>query len=111
MTRPSHRGGGRALRRDLDREQREAVSAPPGAVLVIAGAGSGKTRVLIRRAAWAVREWGLEPGAVVCVTFTNRAREEMEARLRALVGPRACEVVVGTFHAICQRCRGSRGRA
>ena len=83
--------------------QREAVSAPQGNMLVLAGAGSGKTRVLVHRIAWLMQAEGLSPYAVLAVTFTNKAAREMRTRLEALLGISLRHVWVGTFHSIAHR--------
>ncbi len=86
----------------LDERQRAVVSAPPGPLLVLAGAGAGKTRVLTERAAALARRQGAE--AVLAITFTNRAAEELRTRLSGLIGQGAGErMTVGTFHAVCHR--------
>lgn len=87
----------------LNEQQRAAVSAGPGPVIVYAGPGSGKTRVLTQRLAWLVREQGVVPAAIMAVTFTNRAAGEMRARAEALLGGRLQGAMVGTFHSICAR--------
>ena len=87
----------------LNTHQREAVSAPPGNMLVLAGAGSGKTRVLVHRIAWLMQAEGLSPYAVLAVTFTNKAAREMRTRLEALLGISLRHVWVGTFHSIAHR--------
>jgi len=87
----------------LNDAQREAVTAPPGAVLVLAGAGSGKTRVLTRRFAWVVATESLAPDRVVAVTFTNKAASEMRGRVEELLGHPAGNLWVGTFHGLCHR--------
>ena len=83
--------------------QREAVSAPQGNMLVLAGAGSGKTRVLVHRIAWLMQAEGLSPYALLAVTFTNKAAREMRTRLEALLGISLRNVWVGTFHSIAHR--------
>ena len=87
----------------LNEQQRAAVTAAPGPVIVYAGPGSGKTRVLTQRLAWLVREQGVYPGAIMAVTFTNRAASEMRSRVEALLGGRLRGARVGTFHSICGR--------
>ncbi len=86
----------------LNPAQREAVSAPPGHALVLAGAGSGKTRVLVHRIAWLLEVERQSPWSVLAVTFTNKAAAEMRARATGLVGD-ARGLTVGTFHGIAHR--------
>ncbi|MDR5899408.1 DNA helicase II [Halomonas vilamensis] len=92
-----------AILDQLNGDQREAVSAPPGNLLVLAGAGSGKTRVLVHRIAWLMQAEGLSPYALLAVTFTNKAAREMRTRLEALLGISLRHVWVGTFHSIAHR--------
>ena len=87
----------------LNDRQREAVSAEPGPILVLAGAGSGKTRVLTHRIAWACEVDGLSPFSVLAVTFTNKAAAEMRARVESLLGISAAAMWVGTFHGLAHR--------
>jgi len=87
----------------LNDEQRAAVTAPHGATLVLAGAGSGKTRVLTHRIAWAVRALGSSPYNVLAVTFTNKAAAEMRHRIEPLLGMPGNAMWVGTFHGIAHR--------
>jgi DNA helicase-2/ATP-dependent DNA helicase PcrA len=87
----------------LNERQRDAVSAEAGPLLVLAGAGSGKTRVLTHRIAWAVEVDGLSPYSVLAVTFTNKAAAEMRARVETLLGISAAAMWVGTFHGLAHR--------
>jgi DNA helicase-2/ATP-dependent DNA helicase PcrA len=87
----------------LNERQREAVSADPGNILVLAGAGSGKTRVLTHRIAWACEVNGLSPFSVLAVTFTNKAANEMRGRVENLLGISAAAMWVGTFHGLAHR--------
>jgi ATP-dependent DNA helicase UvrD/PcrA len=85
----------------LDRYQLAATTAPPGPLLVVAGAGAGKTRVLTHRAAWMVASAGFKPSQVLAVTFTNKAAQEMAERVERLLGEAAAEITIGTVHSIC----------
>ncbi|MGI2325621.1 MULTISPECIES: DNA helicase II [unclassified Methylococcus] len=87
----------------LNEAQREAVTAPDRSLLVLAGAGSGKTRVLIHRIAWLLRAEGVSPHAILAVTFTNKAANEMKARLEALLDLSTRDLWVGTFHGLAHR--------
>ena len=87
----------------LNDRQREAVTAPVGNLLVVAGAGSGKTRVLVHRIAWLAEVERVPPSGVLAVTFTNKAAAEMRGRVEALLGGPARAMWVGTFHAIAHR--------
>ncbi len=87
----------------LNPVQREAASAPDGPILVIAGAGSGKTRVLTHRVAFLVAEKRVSPFGLLAITFTNKAAGEMKERVADLVGPVAHRMWVSTFHSACAR--------
>src|SRR5438270_468625 len=92
-----------ALLEDLNPVQREAVTHPEGPLLIVAGAGSGKTRVLTHRIAWLIKEAGVSPFEILAITFTNKAADEMKSRVQALVGPVAQKMWVSTFHSACVR--------
>ena len=87
----------------LNTAQREAVSAPPTPLLVLAGAGSGKTRVLVHRIAWLIQAEGLSPYSILAVTFTNKAAQEMRARIEQLLALPAQGLWIGTFHGLAHR--------
>ncbi len=87
----------------LNEPQREAVTAPLGNALVLAGAGSGKTRVLVHRIAWLIEAEGVSPHGVLAVTFTNKAAAELRHRIEALLNIPVRGLWVGTFHGIAHR--------
>src|SRR3954449_6176073 len=87
----------------LNPVQREAVTHHSGPLLVVAGAGSGKTRVLTHRVAHLIQDHGISPFEILAITFTNKAAAEMKHRVGALVGPVAEKMWVSTFHSACVR--------
>ncbi len=87
----------------LNEAQREAVTAPSGPLLVIAGAGSGKTRVLTHRAAWLIDVEGISPQSLLAVTFTNKAAAEMRGRIESLLQMPVNHLWIGTFHGLAHR--------
>jgi DNA helicase II / ATP-dependent DNA helicase PcrA len=89
---------------DLNPPQREAVVAGDGPLLVLAGAGSGKTRVIAYRIAWLVTQRGLSPRNLLAVTFTNKAAGEMARRVDELLAPTGLSSpLIATFHSVCVR--------
>lgn len=86
---------------DLNPDQSAAVSHRGGPLLVIAGAGSGKTRVLTRRIAYLIQAVGVSPGSILAITFTNKAAAEMRSRVKELVGVSAGAMWISTFHSAC----------
>jgi len=87
----------------LNDAQRHAVGSPLAPALVLAGAGSGKTRVLVHRVAWLIQVEGVSPHGILAVTFTNKAAGEMRARIEKLLGFSAASMWVGTFHGLAHR--------
>ena len=88
---------------NLNEAQRKAVSAPPSNLLVLAGAGSGKTRVLVHRIAWLIEKGYISPYEVLAVTFTNKAAFEMRARTESLLNMPVRHMWIGTFHGLSHR--------
>ena len=92
-----------AILNDLNAAQRDAVTAPPSPLLVLAGAGSGKTRVLTHRVAWLVSVEGISPLSIMAVTFTNKAAAEMRARIEQMLHAPVGGLWIGTFHGLSHR--------
>ena len=91
------------LMKHLNAPQREAVCHAHGPLLILAGAGSGKTTVITRRIAWLIEEEGAHPGSILAMTFTNKAAEEMRDRVQRLVSVPLEQLWVSTFHSFCTR--------
>ena len=91
------------LLENLNDKQKEAVLATEGPCLVIAGAGSGKTKVLTLKIAYLIEEKKIKPWNILAITFTNKAAKEMQERITNLIGEKAAEMWIGTFHSICVR--------
>jgi DNA helicase-2/ATP-dependent DNA helicase PcrA len=87
----------------LNPEQRAAVTLPAEHALILAGAGSGKTRVLTTRIAWLLQNGYVSPGGILAVTFTNKAAKEMMTRLGAMLPLNVHGMWIGTFHGLCNR--------
>ena len=96
---------------ELNPAQREAVEVISGPLLILAGPGSGKTRVIAHRIAYLIKVCGVGPRRIMAVTFTNKAAREMEARLQRLIRGSVQNLTLGTFHAICARILRMDGRA
>jgi DNA helicase-2/ATP-dependent DNA helicase PcrA len=91
------------LLHNLNPEQHSAVTLPAESALILAGAGSGKTRVLTTRIAWLIQTGQISPSALMAVTFTNKAAQEMQARLSAMLPINTRSMWIGTFHGLCNR--------
>src|SRR5213592_3076712 len=95
----------------LNPEQHEAVLQIAGPLLILAGAGSGKTRVITSRVAYLVGEGHAQPQEVLAVTFTNKAADEMRTRVETLLGADCSRMWVSTFHSLCARLLRREGPA
>src|ERR671915_17259 len=87
----------------LNPAQHDAVTHAQGPLLILAGPGSGKTRVIAHRIAHLIGEQGWPPGSIMAVTFTNKAARELRERVDSLLGDVAHGITLGTFHAVCSR--------
>ena len=87
----------------MNPKQKEAVVCTEGPLLLMAGAGSGKTRVLTHRIAYLIEEKGMNPWNILAITFTNKAAKEMKERVKDLLGREGEDVWVSTFHSMCVR--------
>ncbi len=95
----------------LNPAQKQAVETIDGPLLIVAGPGSGKTRVITHRVAYLIKVCGINPHRIMAVTFTNKAAKEMKERLEKLLGQTAGDLTLGTFHAICARILRFEGKA
>src|ERR1700753_1570986 len=87
----------------LNEAQRQAVGSPLGAALVLAGAGSGKTRVVVHRVAWLIQVEGASPNGILAVPYTTKAAAEMRGRIETLLGLPSGAMWLGTFHGLAHR--------
>src|SRR5512138_2755969 len=95
----------------LNPAQKQAIETISGPLLILAGPGSGKTRVITHRIAYLIRVCGVSPHHIMAVTFTNKAAREMENRLNTLAASAVKDLTLGTFHAICARILRIDGKA
>jgi DNA helicase II / ATP-dependent DNA helicase PcrA len=100
---PNHTADASPLLAQLNPEQHRAVSLPPEHALILAGAGSGKTRVLTTRIAWLLQTSQVSPAGILAVTFTNKAAKEMKLRLQSMLPVNVNAMWIGTFHGLCNR--------
>jgi DNA helicase-2/ATP-dependent DNA helicase PcrA len=106
----SPEAAGERLLADLNPQQRAAVTHSGGPLLIVAGAGSGKTRVLTQRVGYLLAAGRAKPSEILAITFTNKAAGEMRERVRGLIGPRANAMWVSTFHSMCVRILRAQSR-
>ncbi|WP_197358746.1 UvrD-helicase domain-containing protein, partial [Streptomyces clavuligerus] len=92
-----------SLLANLNAEQLAAVTLPDEPALILAGAGSGKTRVLTTRIAWLIQNGRVSPAGILAVTFTNKAAKEMQTRLSSMLPINTRGMWIGTFHGLCNR--------
>ena len=95
----------------LNQAQQQAVQHIEGPLLIVAGPGSGKTRVIVHRVAYLMKERMVRDGSICVLTFTNKAAKELQERLSALLSPRKANIMAGTFHRLCTRILNRDGRA
>ena len=99
------------LLKGLNQAQQQAVQHIEGPLLIVAGPGSGKTRVIVHRVAYLVQERMVRDGSICVLTFTNKAAKELQERLSALMSPRKANIMAGTFHRLCTRILSRDGKA
>src|SRR4030042_1956820 len=102
--------GPEIILKGLNKRQREAVKHTEGPLLVVAGPGSGKTTVLIRRIGYVIGVKGIDPRNILAITFTNKAAGELRERTRKFIGEKAEKATIGTFHAVCAKILHHEGK-
>src|SRR5690242_16389081 len=90
-----------SFKNELNEQQRQAVEHKDGALMVVAGAGSGKTRVITTRIAHLIIDHHVDPASIVALTFTNKVAQEMKERLAGIIGHLPVQPFIGTFHSYC----------